>query len=228
MTDTLTHDVDTEQPTLLTANVNAALLHRALSAGVLAIYKDDSVPVLRTVHVFADSGSLFVEATDHHRLVRARLDWSGGDFDMLLDVDDAKRVLTLAKTKASEAASRQLLISVQMGDNPYIDVDDLSTRMRCCARTDLPTYPPTTRLIRDAVRHATTNPTEPVVLGSEYLADLKPFGELAFRSGGPNKPSVLALSAGRNQPADVVVIVMPRKIDDRDVDPFDISAILPE
>ena len=100
MTAVLTRPTDTTEPadnygTTIPCNV----LRDALTACLLSVSKETTLPILRTVRVVKTGSELVFTSTDRYRLTRVTVtltDDDSLDFDILLDRDDIPRILTLA------------------------------------------------------------------------------------------------------------------------------------
>jgi DNA polymerase III sliding clamp (beta) subunit (PCNA family) len=99
-----------EAAELVAAEVPAVELRNALSACLLAASKDRMLPVLNAVHVSKASNELTFRSTDRYRLVHVTVtlsDWVEGDWETLIDVADAKRLVAMLP-KTGNAYAPQL------------------------------------------------------------------------------------------------------------------------
>lgn len=107
---TAVQDVETPAAEVVATVLPAVELRNALTACLLAASKDRMLPVLNAVHVAKVANELTFRATDRYRLVHVTVTltgWNEGDWETLIDVADAKRIVSMLP-KTSNAYATEL------------------------------------------------------------------------------------------------------------------------
>ena len=97
--------------------LKAKALHTALSDALLfTTSKALGLPMLEAIRLEFGGGHLVAVATDRFTLGASRVDYDGAAFDMLLGGDDAKKLITLAKTGKRDEGWREVAVEVAEAD----------------------------------------------------------------------------------------------------------------
>lgn len=225
--------VETQTRAVEAVELSAVALRDALGACLLSVGRDDTLPVLTTVHVVSDGSTVTFTSTDRFRLTRVSVPTvadagTGPAFDVLVVADDVKRLVTAIKETAKMAERNRLKSGAQLA----VEGDRLVLRDWyggvTSGRTFEGEFPRVDSIIDGlSVPDEHTEPTaHTVAFNPAFMADLcKMPGRLrgGRRSvadgpvklsfpGGPDKPCVSRWSHCDDDAVEFVHVIMPVRL----------------
>jgi DNA polymerase-3 subunit beta len=222
MTDIIEHDTVEELAVVPGFTIAAHTLRDALTAGLLAAGKDDTLPTLASVRVEWDSESVRVVATDRYRLVVATIDRQDGmghdarsngyqntaDGAVLIDRKDAADLVKVLPKFARRGTVNLVAVSVVAG-SVIVEGDGWSRSMM----TVLGEFPKYRTLIPTEDMYGAV---ETVAYNPKFLADI---GKLPAEKNTPvrlfftkpERPMVAKLTPD-NGVSEYLYMLMPVRI----------------
>jgi len=77
--------------------IKSDALEELLTGAITHVHKDDTLPALNAVRIWATGGRVYVAATDRYRILEGWKEGEGEIDAVLIRLNDVKRVITLAK-----------------------------------------------------------------------------------------------------------------------------------
>jgi DNA polymerase III sliding clamp (beta) subunit (PCNA family) len=202
----------TETGEIVATVVPAVELRNALSACLLAVSKDKTLPVLEAVHVAKVGDVLTFRATDRYRLVQVTITLGGtrgvtpeGDWETLIDAADVKRIVGMLPKVAAHLGhvrhDRPNAVSLPAaGSLQFTPVDGEFPRVA----TIIPTA---------------TAPVEEIGFNPSFLADARQDARFReeragafFQFNGPGKPAVGRWTDDKHDEVAYLYLLMPVRI----------------